>query len=300
MASTGRVDLNALLIFAAVAEAGGFTAAADRLGIAKAKVSLEIARLEKQLGANLFNRTTRRVALTDAGQALYAESIPPLRSVEETLAQVGSRSADLKGALRIGCSVDHAVQSLAGVVSAFALLHPQVQIDVRTSDRVVDPVKEGIDVAMRMGWLRDSTLRAVKLGDFEQQVVASPGYLQRAGRRPRQPQDLADHEWVALDLLRSPLTWKFSAADGTTQTVRMKGRLRADSAATLRSLLENDAGVSVLDQYSAAQAVRAGRLVRLLPRWSLPTGGLYAVFPPGRHMPAIVRAFVEFYRSTLQ
>jgi len=190
--------------------------------------------------------------------------------------------------------------SRSPVWSAFALLHPQVQIDVRTSDRVVDPVKEGIDVAMRMGWLRDSTLRAVKLGDFEQQVVASPGYLQRAGRRPRQPQDLADHEWVALDLLRSPLTWKFSAADGTIQTVRMKGRLRADSAATLRSLLEIDAGVSVLDQYSAAQAVSAGRLVRLLPRWSLPTGGLYAVFPPGRHMPAIVRAFVEFYRSTLQ
>lgn len=299
MGAAAPVDLNALRVFAAVAEAGGFTAAAERLGLSKARVSLEIGRLEARLGARLFNRTTRRVALTDAGQALLADCIPPLRGIEERLAQLGGAGeAGLAGTLRIGCTVDHALQSLARVVTDFAARHPRLQIELRTSDRVVDLVEEGLDLSFRVGWLRDSTQRAVRLADFEQWVVASPAYLRRAGV-PARPEELAGHEWVALGLLPAPLTWKFTAADGTGCTVRMRARLRADSAATLRALLEGGAGCSALDRFSAEAPVAAGRLVRLLPAWSLPRGGLYAVHPPGRHLPARARAFVEFYRASL-
>jgi DNA-binding transcriptional LysR family regulator len=298
MSLSDRIDLNALSIFAAVAEAGGFTAAADRLGIAKAKVSLEIGRLETRLGTSLFSRTTRRVALTEAGQLLYDECAPRLRGIEDALAQLGSSPAELTGTLRIGCTVDHAVQSLGRVVAAFAARHPGLHIELRSSDRVVDLVEEGIDVSFRMGWLRDSTQRAVKLTEFSQCVVASPDYLRRAPR-PEQPEALADHPWIALSLLPSPLTWQFTSATGEVRSVRMRSRLRADSAATLRALLESGAGVSVLDQFSAEAAIADGRLVHLLPEWSLARGGVYAVYPPGRHLPAHARAFVDFYREML-
>jgi DNA-binding transcriptional LysR family regulator len=298
MSTATKPDLNSLLVFAAVAETGGFTAAAEQLDVAKAKVSIDISRLEAQLGVSLFSRTTRRVALTDAGQTLHAECVPLLRGVQELLGQLGGGGAELSGTLRISAAVDHAVQSLSRAVSTFAQMHPRLQIDLRTSDRVADLVKEGIDLAIRIGWLRDSSLRATQLGEFSQCVVAAPAYLERAGT-PKRPEDLAKHEWVALSLLPTPLTWKFTSARGVTRTVRMAGRLRTDSSATLRGLLLSGAGVSAMDQFSVAEGLRHGQLVRLLPQWSLPSGGVYAVYPPGRHVPAKVRAFIDFYREFL-
>ena len=297
MPADTRTDLNALPVFAAVAEAGGFTAGAERLGMAKAKVSLMVSRLEAQLGTSLFARTTRRVVLTEAGQALYAECVPALRGVEESIAQVGS-AGNLTGVLRISVAVDYAAQSLAPALAAFAARHPGLELDVRTSDRVVDLLKEGIDLAIRVGWLRDSSLRATRLGEFEQHVLAAPAYLKAAGPI-KVPADLASHAWVALTLLPAPLTWKFASARGQTRTVRMNARLRTDSGGTLRALLENGMGVSVMDSLSSAQAVREGRLTRLLPQWSLPKGGVYVVYPPGRQVPAKVRAFIDFYGDWL-
>lgn len=297
MTDPARIDLNALPVFAAVAEAGGFTAAAQRLGVAKAKVSLAVARLEAQLGVTLFSRTTRRVALTEAGQGLYAQCVPALRGVQESLSQVGA-DAELTGSLRIAASVDYAAQTVAPAVAAFAALHPRLEIDLRTSDRVVDMLKEGMDVALRMGWLRDSSLRAAKLGEFEQYLVASPAYLARAPRITA-PHDLAGHDWVALTLLQTPLTWQFSSARGQKRVVRVTARLRTDSVGALRSLVLSGCGVSVLDQFSGAEALHTGQLLRVLPAWSLPKGGLHAVYPPGRHVPAKVRAFIDFYAAWL-
>jgi len=299
MTLPGQVDLNSFLVFAAVVEAGGFTAAAERLGIAKAKVSIQVSRLEARLGTALFRRTTRQVTLTDAGQALYSECLPLLRGLQEAVDRVGTGKADLTGTLRLSTTVDHAVQSLAPAVAGFATLYPKLQIELRTSDRVADLVKEGIDLAIRFGWLRDSSLRAVKLGEFEQYVVASPAYLRRVGR-PRHPEDLANHQWIALTLLPAPLTWEFTSREGEMQTVLMNARIRVDSTAALRSLLRQGAGISVLDQYSAHQEVKAGHLVRMLNEWSLPRGGIHAVYPPGRHVPVKARAFIEFYREYLQ
>lgn len=299
MTLSGHVDLNSLVVFAAVVEAGGFTAAAERLGVAKAKVSIQVSRLEARLGTALFTRTTRQVTLTDAGQALYSECLPLLRSLQEAVDRVGTERAELTGTLRLSTTVDHAVQSLAPAVAKFAALHPKLQIELRTSDRMADLVREGIDLAIRFGWLRDSSLRAVKLGAFEQYVVASPDYLGRAGQ-PRHPEDLANHQWLALTLLPAPLTWEFTSKEGKTQTVLMNARIRVDSTAALRALIRQGAGISVLDQYSAHQEVKAGHLVHLLKEWSLPRGGIHAVYPLGRHVSAKVRAFIDFYREYLQ
>ena len=291
------VDLNAVLVFAAVAQSGGFTAATERLGMSKARISLEISRLEARLGVSLLTRTTRRMLLTPAGQTLLDECVPRLRDAQDTLAGL-SRPGELSGTLRVACTVEHAVQSLAGALAVFGRDHPGLQLDIRTSDRVVDLVREGVDVAIRMGWLRDSSLRATRLGTFAQQVVAAPEYLGRVAM-PRSPADLGGLEWVALSLLPTPLTWRFTDARGEHQTVRMSGRLRCDSAATLRALLLEGTGVSVMDEPGARDLLRRGDLVRLLPDWALPEGGIYAVYAPGRHIQPKVRAFIDFYASRL-
>jgi DNA-binding transcriptional LysR family regulator len=301
MSLLNQIDLNSLVVFDAVVEAGGFTAAAERLGVAKAKVSIQIGRLEVKLGTTLFVRTTRKVSLTDAGRTLHDECKPLLLGIQDAIDQVGHEKGGkgvLTGTLRLTTSVDHAVQSLAAAVAEFAAQHPALQIDLRTGDRVVDLVGEGIDLAIRLGWLRDSSLRAVKLGDFEQYLVASPDYLKRAGR-PKQPGDLANHDWAALTLLPTPFTWKFSRR-GETRTVQVKSRLRVDSPGALRAMLGQGAGISVLDQHSVSDDLKTGKLVKLLPDWSLPRAGIYAVYPPGRHVPPRVRQFIDFYRVRLK
>ncbi|THC43234.1 LysR family transcriptional regulator [Massilia sp. Mn16-1_5] len=297
MALPGKIDLNDLLVFQAVAQAGGFTAAAHRLGVATAKVSVEIGRLESRLGLVLFSRTTRKVVLTDAGQTLYEECRPLLEGLDEAIERASSGKDRLAGTLRISTTVDHASLSLAPALAGFARQHPHLAIDLRTSDRVVDLIDEGIDLTIRLGWLRDSSHRAVKLGQFEQYVVASPAYLRRVGI-PATPRELEALDWIALTLLPAPLTWKFSAVDGQT-TIHVASRLRVDSPTALRSLLEQDAGITVLDQFNAQLAIDTGRLVRVLPEWSLPAGGIHAVYPAAKQVPAKVRSFIDFYRQYL-
>ncbi len=290
-------DLNALRTFVAVAEAGSFTAAAERLGAAKAQVSLQVSRFEAALGERLFHRTTRRVSLTGAGQKLLDDAAPLLQALAAAVEGVRTGS-ELAGRLRIGATLDHTAQSLAGAVADFAVLHPRLQIELRSSDRVADMVTEGIDVSFRMGWLRDSSQRATSLGTFEQGLVASPRYLKLRGT-PAHPSELADHEWLALTLLASPLTWTFQPPSGEPVTVRMRARLRTDSSAALRSLLAKGAGISVLNLQQAQDELASGTLVRVLARWKLPQGGFHAVFPPGRLRAPAAAAFVEFLRGKL-
>lgn len=289
-------DLNRLGAFVAVAQCGGFTAAADRLGISKARVSLDVQRLERALGTALFTRTTRQVRLTDAGQQLLDDAAPLLAGLGDAVARAAHSSAEVSGTLRIATAVDHAAQHMGAAVAEFATLHPALRITLHASDRVSDMLAEGIDIAFRMGWLRDSSLRAVRLADFEQYTIAAPSYLQRAGV-PKHPDELAQHAWVSLTLLPTPLTWAFTARNGHTRSVRMNARLQTDSATALRALLLNGAGVSVMDRLTVQADLAEGRLQRLLPDWRLPSGGVFAVFPPGRHISAAARAFVDFYRD---
>jgi DNA-binding transcriptional LysR family regulator len=294
-----HIDLIALTIFDAVAEAGSFTGAADRLGVAKARISVQIARLERQLGLSLFTRTTRQVSLTDAGRELHVHCQPLLRGLSDALAEAASDQGELSGMLRISTTALQAARSIGPALVEFIALHPRLQVDLRTGDRVADMVAEGIDLSFRMGWLRDSTQRAIKLAEFSQYVVASPAYLKRRGS-PKRPEHLAQHDWVSLSLLPTPLTWKFSHADGKDVVVHMNARLQVDSPLTLLALVESGAGASALETLTVQESLDAGRLVKLLPKWSLPSGGVYAVLPPGRHVPAKVRAFIDFYREYLK
>ncbi len=298
MPALDQIDLNALRIFDTVVEAGSFTAAALRLDVAKAKISVQIARLEQQLGAALFARTTRRLNLTDAGRNLHEQCQPYLLGLQEALMQVGVADKALSGVLRVSASVMHASQSLVPALAQFAQLHPDLRIDLRCNDRIGDLVADGIDLSFRMGWLRDSSQRAIQLSEFQQVLLAAPAYLKKHGS-PAQPKDLREHAWIALSLLPAPLTWKFTHVHGEVQTVHMKSRLQVDAPSSLLAYLQQAAGISVVESMSAQAAIKSGKLHQVLPEWSLASGGIYAVLPPGRHVPAKVRAFIDFYRLQL-
>lgn len=298
MPNLDQIDLNSLTIFDSVVEAGSFTGAADRLGVAKAKVSVQVARLERQLGLSLFTRTTRQVALTDAGRALHGQCQPLLRSLADALAEAGNEQGELSGMLRVSTTAQQATHSIGPALVRFAALHPRLQVDLRTNDKVADMVAEGIDLSFRMGWLRDSTQRAIKLREFSQHVVASPDYIARRGR-PKRPEHLAQHEWIALSLLPTPLTWTFSHKDGKDVVVHMASRMQVDSPSALLSLVEHGAGMAAMEELTLQESLAARRVVKVLPAWTLPQGGVYAVLPPGKHVPAKVRAFIDFYKAYL-
>lgn len=299
MTLPGQIDLNDLVVFTAVVDTGGFARAARRLGVAPAKVSVEVARLEARLGATLFTRTTRRVVPTEAGRTLHDACAPLLRQLRAAVDDVHAAATALSGNLRVTAPTDFGAAFVAPALARFAALHPALAIELQTGDRIADLVDEGIDVAIRMGWLRDSSLRSVKLGELEQYVVASPGYLARAGT-PRTPDDLAALEWIALTRLPAPLTWTFAGPDGASCTVALRSRIRTDSADALRALVLDGAGVTVLHHHGVQRDLASGALVRLLPDWTLPSGGTFAVFPPGRHLSRKARAFAAFFQDWLR
>ncbi|EKF75661.1 transcriptional regulator PtxR [Alcanivorax hongdengensis A-11-3] len=297
MALNPKLDLNSLPLFVALVEAGSFTAAADRLGVNKSKVSLAIQRLEKTLGLALFTRTTRQVQLTPAGERFYQGCQPWLLQMQSLVSEVEADQSSLQGTLRISAPEDYAVQVITPAVVAFCHQHPQLNVELRSGDRVADMVSEGVDLAIRLGWLKDSSLRATRLGHFEQWLVASPDYLRRHGT-PVHPDALSDHDWVAFTPLVAPLTWQFRRGKAQCQ-VKMHSRLKANTTAVTRAMLQAGTGLSVLADSIARPAVENGTLVRVLPDWQLPEGGIHAVYPPGDHVPARVRRFVAFLKDRL-
>lgn len=295
MSRFNDIDLNSLPIFLALVEAGSFTAAAERLGSTKTRVSLKIRQLEERLGVALFHRTTRRVQLTQAGEVFYRECGPLMESMRNALTAVEGDHHTLYGELRITAPEDYASQVLGAAVTAFGQRHPTLHIELRSGDQISDMLKEGIDIAFRLGWLKDSSLRARRLGAFQQYLLASPDYLARHGT-PNHPEQLPEHAWIAFTPLSSPLTWEFGEGKQRYQ-VQMRAQLAVNSTAGLSAMLEAGAGMSVLPDFTAETAIQSGRLVRLLPEWSLPVGHVHAVYPPGRYTPPRVRSFMEFFQA---
>ena len=298
MAASASVNLNRLAAFASVVETGSFTAAAEKLGLTKAMVSQHVSRLEAELGVSLLVRTTRRVTPTEAGAAFHADCARVLRDVEEAVARAGGVAGVPTGTLRLTAADDYGAAVVVPAVAAFVDKHPGMKADFVATDQVVDLVEGRFDLAIRTGWLRSSSLRATQLGSFEQVVAASPGYLKKHGT-PRRPEDLAEHGWIAFTQLRNPLAWTFSSKNGAAHPVRVSASIGTNSSASLRAFMREGAGISVLPDYMAEADLKAGKLVRVLPGWALPDGGVHAVYPHSRHAPAKVRVFVDFFRDWL-
>lgn len=292
------VNLNRLAIFVALVRAGSFTAAAEQLGITKAMVSQHLLRLERELGVTLIVRSTRRMALTEAGAVFHTDCVQLLEQAQTAIERMGDRRNTPTGTLRLTTSTDYGIAVIAPALADFRRLHPSLQVDLVINDQISDLIAERFDLAIRIGWLRDSSLRAARLGSFRQLVMASPAYLAEHGM-PRRPEDLANHPWIAMSALTAPLRWTFTRGTRTRRIVRMTQAMQANNAAAIRALVLSGAGISVLPDYLVQDDdIQAGRLQVLLAQYRLPEGGIHAVYPDPQP-PAKVRAFIDFMRDRI-
>lgn len=283
------MNLNRLAYFTAVVDAGSFTGAAERLGVTKTVVSDQVRRLEEELRVSLLTRTTRRVEPTEAGRLLHARGVQILKDAEDAFGEIAEGGAEPSRTLRIAAPNDYGTSVIAPLVASFTRRYPSCNAELFLSDSRLDLVATQIDISIRVGRLTDSGLVARKIGGFRQLLVAAASWGD--GRPIAQPADLSDHPFIANGALREPLAWQFNRGDFERVAVRMKSALSIDTAPAVLAATLAGGGASVLPDFLVAEDLRAGRLVNLLPEWSLPSGGIFVVYPALRFRPPKVRAF---------
>ncbi|MFE1573661.1 LysR family transcriptional regulator [Comamonas odontotermitis] len=293
-------NLKRLAYFAAVVETGSFTAAAERLGITKAVVSQQVARLEAEFRASLLTRTTRKVAPTDAGRAFYQRCALILKEAGEAFDELAEVAKAPSGTLRLTAPLDYGITAIVPVITEFCRRYPQCKVDAALSDQSLDLVSDQVELAIRVGWLTDLHLQARQVGTFRQLLVASPAWgRQLAGIT--QPQQIAALPFIANTALRDPLQWSFAPGEAGHQhvNVTVQSAISLDATLAVREAVRQGAGLSVLPDYAVEKDLHEGHLVHVLPRWVLPSGGIHAVFPAARFRPIKVRAFVDLLQERL-
>ncbi len=296
MADEGDVDLNLLRYFVAVADAASFSKAAAQLGVPRPTVSRAVARLEDALGVRLLQRTTRHVALSTTGAAFYERVAPRLTALRCSIADVPELDEQPTGRLRVTCAVDVGAAVIADIAARFTARYPSIELEVSLSNTLVDIVAERYDAALRVSMrpLKDSTLSAKNLGAFVLQIYASPLYLARRGT-PKTLADLGRHDWVRF---RGADQVRLQGPDGKA-TIPRTGRLACDEMFFAREAVRAGAGLGLLPTFIAHAAVASGDLVRVLPRWSTPSGSLWFVSPSARQLPKKVLALRDFLSEHL-
>lgn len=288
-------DLNDMLYFAEVAERGGFAAASRQLGIPKSKLSRRVAELESRLGVRLLHRTTRKLSLTDVGEHYLRHCLAMRDAAEAATEAVEQVQTEPRGTVRVACPVTLAQTTLGPILPAFLARYPQVRIDMRVSNRVVDLVEEGFDVALRVRVsLEESRSLVVKhLGLTQTVLAASPALLQRQGR-PQQPEDLARMDTVAMSGVDGRSTLVLQGPQAQTFTLAHSPRLLADDLLTLKFAVVQGTGMGFLPDYMCREELLDGRLVKVLPDWAPQPGIFHAVYPSRRGMVPAVRRFLDF------
>lgn len=284
--------LNSNRLFVAVMETGSFAAAAQRLGMSPGQASKLVTWLETELGVRLLNRTTRALSATEIGQAYYDRIRAILDDLDTLDAQVKDRAATPRGRLRLTAPLTFGTLRLVPVLNDFALLYPQIELDVSFNDRMVNLVDEGFDAAIRAGRIADSSLIARKLCDMQTIVVASAAYLTAHGT-PAHPADLARHSCIIDTNFRDPLIWRFQDK-GAPLAVNLTGRLSYSNAEACLQAAEMGLGVAHVPDFVAQASLSAGRTQALLRGFEESPGGIYALYPPGRHLANKVRILVDF------
>lgn len=279
--------------FARVAETGSFSEAARRLNSSKSVVSRQVAALEAELGARLFQRSTRALALTEAGRGYFSQVVRILADIDEANQSVSHLQAAPRGRLRVNAAMSFGIRHLAPAIPDFLARCPEVEIDLTLNDRFVDLVDEGYDMAVRIGHLIDSSLVARKLAPFRRVVCASPAYLAARGR-PATPDEIAAHDCLCYSNIPVGDEWTFTAADGRPWPVEVKGRLRVNNGDALRIAALEGLGLACLPSFIVGEDLRAGTLVTVLDDAVHQSGGIYAVYPHARHLSPKVRAFIDF------
>ena len=281
-------------VFARVVEVGSFSAAGRELGAAPSSVSRQIGDLEYELGVRLFHRTTRKLSLTEAGRLYYGRAAKILIEVDEAKLAVSQGDGTPSGILRLSAPASLGRHHIAPALAAFHEKYPAVQVVMAVTDRLVDLVEEGFDLAIRVGRMRDSSLIARLIGTGRRIVSAAPAYLERTGV-PQVPADLADHNCLTFRSHPGSNVWRFKGPAGTSE-VRARGSLFANDGEALAAAAVAGLGVILVPEWLTGKELRRGRLVELMPGFqAVPRETpLYAVYAHQRHLPPKVRAFVDF------
>ena len=291
------MNLESLRTFVLVVEHGGFSHAAEAMRVAKSTVSQRVRELEQSLGTPLLQRSTRKMSLTAAGEELFARGHEILGAALEAELAVSQLSAEAVGELRISAPVSFGQRYLGRVVSRLLLEHPRLQVAVDLNDRDVDLIEERYSFALRVGRVREPNLVAQRVGTTRHRVVASPSYLERAGR-PRTPEDLRAHECLLYAHQRDPDTWSFEGPEGPT-SVRVQGRFRANHGDLLADAAIAGAGLAWLPDFITAEARRRGELVGVLEERCVSLSPIQIVSTERRLRPLKARIFIEALRESL-
>jgi DNA-binding transcriptional LysR family regulator len=286
------MDYNDIPLFVRVVEAHSFTAAAEALGREKSSVSRAVARLESDLGVRLLQRTTRKLALTDAGQAFYERVRTTVSGVDEAASAVRELGGEPRGVIRATAPPDSHIFGLGEALADFVERYPQIHIDLSLSARHVDLVADGFDIAVRAGRLTDSSLVARRIGSTDLAMFASPKYLERRGR-PKTIADLASHDMLFVRQ-RGQATWTLTGPDGRPVTVELHGKLTGDDMSFLTRAAAGGAGIALIPAIHARGPAERGELVLVLPDYRVEGGALHVVLPSSSFVPARVALLRDF------
>jgi DNA-binding transcriptional LysR family regulator len=293
-------DLNDLQFFAHVVEHGGYAAAERALGIPKSRLSRRVSQLEADPGVRLLQRSTRKFAVTEVGQSVYRHAQSMLSEAQAAREAVDRLSAEPRGLVKVSTPIALAEDMLAKLLPEFLVAHPQVRLQLHVSNRRVDLIPEGFDVALRVRNRLDDDGELVlrRFGDVNELLVASPDYLRRRGR-PVSPADLAGHATLSMSDDEARQRWTLQGPDGAVARVDLQPVLMTMNFPLLVSSARAGLGIAMLPESACADAVRAGELEVLMPDWRMPMGICHAVFPSRRGLLPAVRAFIDFLAETL-
>lgn len=288
--------LTGLQIFVRVVESGSFSKAAREFGLTQPTATKHVAALEQRFGIRLLNRNSRAVSLTEAGAAYYDKCRSVLRQLEEAEQFGDARQTELSGLLRVGTSLTFGSQVMAPLIIEFMQLHPKLKVDLDHDDRYVDLIACGIDVAIRLGTLADSTLGGRFLGVNLWRMVAAPGYLAHRGT-PQTPAELKGHELLVYKTAQGDDVWRLRSTAGERVPVALDPRLRSNNLSTLLEAARAGMGITLLPHYVASAAIAAGDLVVLMCDYTLPDQEIHAIFPSPKLVPAKVTTLIAFLQS---
>lgn len=295
---TNLPDFEALAIFARVVEMRSFAGAARELALSKATVSKAVSRLEERLGTRLFNRTSRQLALTDAGRRLAGRAAQLVIDGEAAESETLAQSTAPRGLVRLAVPMTFGVNVIAPLLPEFLAAYPEVSIDLHLSDAMVDLIGDGFDAGVRIARLPDSSLVARRLCDVRRYTVAAPSYLKAHGR-PTHPMHLAQHRCFGYAYLSTPGVWHFANAAGEQVSVRPSGPLRVNNGEAILPALLAGLGIADLPDFIVREAIDDGRVEVILKDWKQPEGSVHLMLPPGGPRPARVEVLADFLAAKL-